>query len=100
MEPRQNAKIIKAWADGHEVQWSTKLRDAWAVWDMVSASIPLGHPNSNWRVKPAKSVVKWLWATKKGSLIVPMMTEEEAKSAGDFIRIEGTRTKFPPEGGK
>lgn len=52
--PHKWAKEIKAWADGAEIEFRTKLYDSWGRW--VSDNNPDWDADSDWeyRIKPAE----------------------------------------------
>lgn len=53
----KHCDVIKAWADGTEVQWKDRASDTWIDWK--STYCPGFDMNTDYRVKPEK---KQLWA--------------------------------------
>ena len=53
----KHCEVIKAWADGAEVQWKNRESDAWVDWK--SKFCPGFGVDTDYRVKPEK---KQLWA--------------------------------------
>ena len=51
-KPHVHAEVIKAWADGAEIEYFHNSRNKW-----VSCTEPLWNSNSKYRVKPAKPKV-------------------------------------------
>jgi len=45
--PHKYADVIKAWADGYEVQHHNSINDVW-----YNSNFPTFDPNLNWRIKP------------------------------------------------
>ena len=59
------ADVIKAWADGEDIQWKHTERDDWI--DHISKSeIDLSNPNVEWRIKPAHYSGKFRVAFYRG----------------------------------
>lgn len=104
--PRKHAEVIKAWADGHTIQFRTDLD---APWTDVSSSQQ--HPqwldDCEYRVKPAAPEVKWLWAVRSHhsstwAMVTKFMSPTEAAAMErnanvDVTRLEWSRTEFPQE---
>ena len=94
------AEIIKAWADGAEIQWrDPKYADS--GWDDIKE--PSWVTCYEYRIKPEekKPVVRWLWAYKNSRnewfLHGNYMSEDESKSSfptEDIKRLEYTRQEF------
>lgn len=59
MKPHKHAELIKAWADGAEIQYRPN-----ANYDWVDKEEPLWFEEYQYRIKPEekKPVVRWLWA--------------------------------------
>ena len=54
MKPHKYAAVIKAWADGAEVQYRTNDRAVWQDWVSTSYSaIPSFRADVEWRLMPA-----------------------------------------------
>lgn len=94
MKPHKHAELIKAWADGAQIQvytntWNDDLH-------------PLWRPNLDYRIKPEekKPMVRWLWAYRNESRweqFYRFMTEEEATKILVYHKhkkLEYTRTEF------
>ena len=47
MKPHKHAELIKAWADGAEIEWR---EDEWSIWR--TKSYPTWEPYLQYRVKP------------------------------------------------
>jgi hypothetical protein len=92
----KHAEIIKAWADGAEIQF-LNCSDNW-----IDVDNPRWHKEGEYRIKPEekKPVVRWLWAKQCAEdwLISPVFrSKEEALETfnGEFICLEYTRQEFP-----
>ena len=97
MKPHKHAELIKAWADGVEIEfwsspdnkWYLTERPSWDAW-------------KTYRIKPEekKPVVRWLWAYRNESRweqFYRFMTEEEATKILEYHKhkkLEYTRTEF------
>lgn len=96
--PRKHAEVIKAWADGAEVETKPAGHNAWS--DVIN---PTWLDDFEYRIKPEikQPVVRWLWAywhaaRKNWSVTEMMWTEEEAsRFCSKMTKIEATRTEFP-----
>lgn len=94
MKPRKHAELIKAWADGAEIQYKTNNGHYW-----VDDKDPCWNIDEfEFRIKPEekKPVVRYLWAYD-GQLINRFATEEEAAmNVGGRIykRLDWSRTEF------
>ena len=91
MKPHKHAELIKAWADGAEIQWNcqgTWCNDA-PIWD----------EDMEYRIKPKQPVVRWQCAYKKSDgrwlETEHFYTQEEIAEAKGYIKLEYTRTEFP-----
>jgi hypothetical protein len=92
MTKHKHCDLIKAWADGAEIQstwlggndWEDDLFPTWAI-------------NKVYRIKPEerKPVVRWLWALNDGSVSMYFMTEDQAHNRGWPIKLEWSRQEFP-----
>lgn len=93
----KHAELIKAWADGAEIQIKNTRTGEWL--DINS--------NFNWvdeyeyRIKPEekKLVVRWLWAYKitSGWRTTDFLSEEDAAKCfwlRDYMRLDWSRTEF------
>lgn len=92
----KHAELIKAWADGAEIQyrhWGSDWKDSTSpTWDV----------HWEYRIKPEekKPVVRWLWAKQYDGqwiLCTVLLSEHEAleKFSGVFYKLEWSRTEFP-----
>lgn len=99
MKPHKHAELIKAWADGAQIQvytntWNDDLH-------------PLWRPNLEYRIKPEekKPVVRWLWAYETTNddccddwdCHFRFFTESEAANrlgAFKYKRLDWSRTEF------
>ena len=61
-QPHKHAELIKAWADGAEIQWFDELDQMW--WTSYH---PDWHEQRIYRIKPElkPDVVRWCWATTR-----------------------------------
>ena len=93
MKPHKHAELIKAWADGAQIQvytntWNDDLH-------------PLWRPNLDYRIKPEekKPVVRWLWAKYYAGewMLCNFLSDDEAlkKFSGVYKKIDWSRTEFP-----
>ena len=88
----KHAELIKAWADGAEIQ----VKACNLVWE--DRENPYWATDREYRIKPEEkqTVVRWKWAYKTDNSWVEMtrfMSESEITS--DCIKLEYTRTEFP-----
>ena len=58
MKPHKHAEVIKAWADGAQLQ----LKCSNGVWEDTNG--PNWIAGFEFRIKPAEKVVRWLWVFK------------------------------------
>lgn len=82
--PHKWASVIKAWADGAEVQY--RHGDAW--WDGGTAA-PSFNPELEWRIKPKPQTVTYrvaLFRYGEGVRVEARVVEELAESCKHFIR--------------
>ena len=97
MKPHKHAELIKAWADGAQIQ----VKACNVVWE--DREHPVWSTNREYRIKPEEKqpVVRWLWAKEHIGgewMISPVFrSKEEALKTfnGKFICLEYTRTEFP-----
>ena len=98
MKPHKHAELIKAWADGAEIERLTEIGD----W-LPDNDTPEWLEDVVYRIKPAEKVARWLWAYKNFDLWMltdTFMSEEElqaweAKSPYEgFVKVEATRMEF------
>ena len=101
MKPHKHAELIKAWADGAEIEfwsspdnkWYLTERPSWDAW-------------KTYRIKPEKKkpVVMWKWAYKShGSWLESEMFMSEIEieirqktfPVEKYFKLEYTRTEFP-----
>ena len=76
MKPHKHAELIKAWADGAEIQ----VKNDDGVWRDAE---PLWCDYKEYRIKPAEKVVRWLWVwLQNGTWCVShsYMSEQEAEA--------------------
>lgn len=92
MKPHKHAELIKAWADGAEIEC---LDEHSGVWAAPGGEAPSWYKNLKYRIKPEekKPVVRWLWVDENGYIIQRMYSEDEVRHG--LIKIESTRTEFP-----
>jgi hypothetical protein len=97
MKPHKHAELIKAWADGAEIQYN-HWGSAWK--DSIS---PTWDKNFQYRIKPEEKqpVVRWLWAKEHIGgewMISPVFRSKEEASKtfdGQVICLEWSRQEFP-----
>lgn len=95
----KHAELIKAWADGAEIQ-SRNIGEYWA-----DNQRPIWAEDTEYRIKPKQPVVRWLWAIKIDKwdgwdLMTRFMDDEQANRwalANKYLiqKLEYTRTEFP-----
>ena len=94
MTKHKHAEVIKAWADGAQVQ--VKWHNGW----IDEKNTPSFNAAAEYRIKPAEKVVRWLWAykTPEGFYILNrFFTEAEADKWFDNVphkRLDYTRQEF------
>lgn len=89
----KHAELIKAWADGAEIEFWSSPDNKWYLTER-----PSWDAGKTYRIKPEKKkpVVRWLWAYD-GQLINRFATEEEAAmnvGARIYKRLDWSRTEF------
>jgi len=87
--PHIHAELIKAWADGAEIE---ELCGGEWLW-----TDPTWREGTKYRIKSdeKKPVVRWLWCSKRTkSLSALLMTEGEAKDMGWNVKLEWSRQEF------
>jgi len=95
MTPHKYAAVIKAWADGAEVQYRTNDHAAWTDWTLVEDYMPSFGTCLQWRVKPAPVKLMYRVALMKslqGFFITTVDSmEESAEIFGDseFVKWAG-----------
>ena len=90
--PHKHAELIKAWADGAEIQY----QDFDGSW---KDDYPNWVEGTEYRIKPEekKPVVRWLWAYKTIDGWAPTTNfySEEEMMFTKRIKLEWSRTEFP-----
>jgi hypothetical protein len=96
----KHAELIKAWADGAEIQC---FHEHYGIWqDIVSP--PYWIDGVQYRIKPEEKqpVVRWLWASKIGDewhCQRTFLTDAEAVKHLNYsylvTKLEFTRQEFP-----
>ena len=93
----KHAELIKAWADGAEIQVFYNDIMTWGGVDK-----PDWHESLSYRIKPKPPVVRWLWASKIGRdwrCLDTFLTDAEAVQKLNYsnlvTKLEYTRTEFP-----
>ena len=100
MKPHKHAELIKAWADGAEIQYRYQNFSDW--YDVEN---PNWDVSKEYRIKPADPVVRWLWVYKSnifGGLWslwgTHYMSEQDAKeraeSGLEYKKLEWSREEF------
>jgi len=96
MKPHKHAELIKAWADGAEIE----VKNEDGTWEPTK---PLWHPNNVYRIKPEekKPVVRWLWAYKVGNrwfhtadFLASKEEMERDYPHAEHKRLDWSRTEF------
>ena len=95
MKPHKHAELIKAWADGAEIQIKNTSGD-WVDAD------PVWSEHYEYRIKPAEKVVRWLWSRKDmhGTWIITScyLTDDEFRHASpdyrEYKKLEWSREEF------
>jgi len=88
---RKHCELIKAWADGAEIQY--KKDGEW-----ITVADPMFSIEVEYRIKPEekKPVVRWLWLDENNTRISPQLfSEEENEVFGWPRKLEWSRTEFP-----
>lgn len=103
MKPHKHAELIKAWADGAQIQsrWDMTNGKGWSDWRDESET-PEWFIDWEYRIKPEekKPVVRWLWVYRNESRwdqFYSFMTEKEASLNFENYKhkkLEYTRTEF------
>jgi hypothetical protein len=95
MKPHKHAELIKAWADGHEIQ---ELHCGY--WFDITV-IPW-EEDRLYRIRPKDPVVRWLWAYQSNGSWYQSdiyLSDKEVISYFDahfpIIKLEYTRMEFP-----
>lgn len=83
--PHKHAELIKAWADGAEIEVRLGPKDKWRP--APEPSWTLGY---EYRIKLAKkpNVVTWAYITPSGGFTVGMYARPTHQSERPFLRIE------------
>ena len=97
MKPHKHAELIKAWADGAEIQ----VKACNVVWE--DREHPVWSTNREYRIKPEEKqpVVRWLWAKQviggEWTISPVFRSKEEASKTfdGQVICLEWSRQEFP-----
>jgi hypothetical protein len=87
----KHAELIKAWADGAEIEVKNKNNN----WSDVC--IYAWNPDVEYRIKPEEkqTVVRYLWATDVSILSIFATEEEAAQHPTKLLKLEWSRTEFP-----
>jgi hypothetical protein len=91
----KHAEIIKAWADGAEIQYLSPMTLKW-----TDINDPAWEEVIEYRIKPEEKqpVVRWLWANINGSLSTTFASMDEVRAQGcpeQWICLEWSRQEFP-----
>ena len=57
MKPHKHAEVIKAWADGHKIQYRNEITNP--CWTDMPTCSPNWHENVEYRVKPKTDHVRY-----------------------------------------
>jgi hypothetical protein len=93
----KHAELIKAWADGAQIQ----VKACNVVWE--DREHPVWSTNREYRIKPEEKqpVVRWLWAKQviggEWTISPVFRSKEEASKTfdGQVICLEWSRQEFP-----
>ena len=94
----KHAELIKAWADGAEIEWKMPHQTTWSA-----VGMPTWSEGYEYRIKPKQPVVRWEWAYKgktikkwmgSGTFFTDAEAAENLKDV-EHIKLEYTRTEFP-----
>jgi len=58
MKPHKHADLIKAWADGAEIEGRYLNRDGWGDWHILEGGFIWYHSNAEYRIKPQLEIPK------------------------------------------
>lgn len=81
--PHKHAAIIKAWADGAEIECSSNKGKTWNF-----VRDPCWHPDVDYRVQPKPPIKKYLWAYCKRLDGVAKITQFYYENAESFVKNE------------
>lgn len=96
MKPHKHAALIKAWADGAEIEFWSSPDNKWYLTER-----PSWDAGKTYRIKPEekKPVVRWkcVYKSANGYLTETeyFYTDEEIKQCKGYTKLEYTRTEFP-----
>jgi len=94
----KHAKLIKAWADGAQIERKGLVEGLWH-WETV----PQWNPEEEYRLKPKQPIMRWLWVYKcslsqEWGISTKFFTDlEAAKNLQDVqhIKLDYTGMEFP-----
>ena len=99
MKPHKHAELIKAWADGAEIERLSEIGD----W-LPDNDTPEWLEDVTYRIKPAEPVARWFWAIQgegavRWQFYSEYLTEAEAKhiftpGLYKIRRLEWSREEF------
>jgi hypothetical protein len=98
MKPHKHAELIKAWADGAQIQ----VKACNVVWE--DREHPVWSTNREYRIKPEEKqpVVRWLWASKingvwrtDSTFLTDAESIQNLNYSNLVTKLEYTRTEFP-----
>lgn len=93
MKPHIHAEVIKAWADGAEIEFRVDKFESW-----TTTKDPRWIDYAEYRIKNKAPVVRWKWVYKAGDFYFEtdiFYSEEEASLKKDWKKLDYTRTEFP-----
>lgn len=93
----KHADVIIAYAEGKQIQVKN---GAGNFEDILNPSF---YPHLEYRIKPAETVVRWLWANSDALVTHKLYSDEEMKASKSInniftIKLEWSRQEFPQEG--
>lgn len=105
MKPHKYAEVIKAWADGHMIQYLHDDGEHEPWWVDITGNCVPWDLRDTYRIKPAEKVVRWLWVSKciyngRWYQSAAYMTQEEAEdsfrdtSITQYKKLKWSREEF------
>jgi hypothetical protein len=90
MKPHKHAEVIKAWADGAEIEHNLGGNSPWKA-----TKDPMWYTDSEYRVKPPeRESTKWLWADSTGRYSNHFREDGVCEF---IIKLEWSETEFEVE---
>jgi hypothetical protein len=92
----KHAELIKAWADGAEIEFLSSQDNKWYL-----TKLPSWEVSKTYRIKQEEKqpVVRWKWAYKNNygewEETACFYRQEEISGTKGYTKLEYTRTEFP-----